>query len=42
MTSAPAGTSVRYFMGSLNNGTSFKPTSTSPQLRLLLSADIKS
>jgi hypothetical protein len=41
MTGAPAGTSVRYFMGAVSNGQSMKPTTISPQLHLLLSAHVK-
>jgi hypothetical protein len=38
MTSAPAGTCVRYIQGALNDGATAKPSHIVPQLHLLLSA----
>ncbi len=42
MASAPAGTCVRYFMGPLSDGQWMKPSHISQQLRLLMSAHVKS
>jgi hypothetical protein len=41
MTSAPAGTCVRYFDSSQSDGWTGKPNRVWPQLRLLLSAEVK-
>lgn len=41
MTTAPAGTCVRYFDSSRNDGSTGKPNRVWPQLRLLLSAEVK-
>lgn len=40
-TSAPAGTCVRYFNSSVPDGWTGKPKQVTPQLHLLLSADVK-
>jgi hypothetical protein len=40
MASAPSGTSVRYFNGALNDGSTMTPNTVSPQLHLLLSAHV--
>ena len=42
MATAPSGTCVRYFSGPLSDGSSMKPTHISPQLHLLLGADLTS
>jgi hypothetical protein len=41
MASAPTGTCVRYFDASVSDGTTGKPNQATPQLHLLLSADVK-
>jgi hypothetical protein len=41
MSSAPAGTSVRYFDSSVHDGSSGKPNRETPKLHLLLSADVQ-
>jgi hypothetical protein len=42
MAGAPAGTCVRYFGSPLHNGSTGRPTQIAQQLRLLVSADVKS
>ncbi len=42
MASAPSGTCVRYFDSSVPDGWTGKPNQVTPQLHLLLSADVKS
>jgi hypothetical protein len=41
MATAPSGTCVQYFMGSVSNGSTGKPSHASPELELLLSANVK-
>jgi hypothetical protein len=42
MATAPAGTCIRFFQGPFADGAKGKPTHIAPQLRLLLSAHVKS